>query len=92
MQINIINKVNMHMRTLLNYKTNSLVQLTTLYSVNPTPPLKTASLSNFNYFSFLRLTAIFITFDHVRSIVPEYTYGKGDWGILIKIDFPPLGK
>lgn len=92
MQINFINKVNMHMRALLNCKTNSLVQLTTLYSVNPNPPLKTASLSNFNYFSFLRPTAIFITFDDVRRIVLEYTYGKGDWGILIKIDFPPPGK
>lgn len=92
MQINIINKVNMHIRAPLNNKTNSLVQLTTLYSVNPTHPLKTASLSNFNYFSFLRPTAIFITFDDVWRIVPEYTYGKGDWGILIKIDFPPPGK
>lgn len=79
------------MRTLLNYKTNSLGQLTTLY-INPTPSLKTASLSNFNYFSFLRQTAIFITFDDGRCIVPEYTYGKGDWGILIKIDFPSPGK
>lgn len=80
------------MCTLLNYKTNSLGQLTTLYSLNPTSPLKTASLSNFNYFSFLMQTAIFITFDDVGCIVPEYTYGKGDWGILIKIDFPPPGK
>lgn len=79
------------MRTLLNYKTNSLGQLTILY-INPTPPLKIALLSNFNYFSFLRQTAIFITFDDVRCIVPEYTYGKGDWGILIKIDFPSPGK